>query len=336
MAASRMAPVTAVTDVYAELLDVLDIGADRHRAVAELTALVAEPWADHRDDPELGSTLTDSGAPFELSVKLGKQGRIALRYVVDTADHRSGLVGNRDRYLRHARDTTGAPEATLRELLDCHLDTRRKRATPADVPARVMHGVEHAPGRRRASLYFPTSWWTPTDLYDEVTGLGVPAPACDGRELIPGASEQVEVVGYDFVDGRVTAAKTYRWLAVADGDDVAERAIACPDLEAAASLYCTFAQGVPAAAGERAGFLQLTGPDALPKLFFFPGPWGWSTPEGLGDLLGFLAGHLEVDLRPLLALRAAAGTHDLPLTLGLLAVGGPAHDPAVTCYFWPA
>ncbi len=336
MAASRMAPVTAVTGTFGDLLDALDLGVDRQSAVAELEALVAVPWDDRRGDPRLRSALTESGAPFEVSVKLGRQGAVALRYVVDTADHRYGLVANRDRYLRHACLTTGAPDATLGALLDCHLQRPGPSAAPRVPPARVMHGVEHAPGRRRASLYFPTSWWAPVELHDRVAALpGVPPPDCQDAHLLPGVSEQIEVVGYDFVDGQVGAAKSYRWLAVTD-DAAFAAAAAHPHLEAATLLYRAFAGGVHAAARDRSGFLQLAGSEPVPKLFFFAHAWGWSTREGLGGLLRFLAGDLEIDLRPLLALRAAADAYDLSLTVGMVALGGSASDPTVTCYLWPA
>jgi hypothetical protein len=41
-----------------------------------------------------------------------------------------------------------------------------------------------------------------------------------------------------------------------------------------------------------------------------------------------------VDLEPLLHVRDVAVGHDFPLMLGLLAVGGDAHSPSLTLYFW--
>ena len=307
----------------------------------ELGEWLAVPWADWRSDPTRGSSLTESGAPFELSIKLDAGQGLSLRYVIDVADHRLDLTGNADRYRRVADRMTEIDSA---DLFDRHLSL----VLPGSEP-RVMLGAAFADGgRRRSTVYFPASG------LDEAqrTALLPPRAASIADEDRGIVGDGVEVVGYDVVQGLVAACKTYRWLTV--GPQVGLPVlIGGPDagMSAAALIHREFVGDVPAALRSRATFVQRTiplegsGPSGgslsaaadpvSEKLFFFSRGWGWSSGPGLGRLLTLLAGQLGVDLRPLLSIRESARRCGLPLHIGLVSVGGPLGSPAVTCYFWP-
>lgn len=311
MTVSARAMGEALVGLVADLLVELGIRARPDSETAELRALLTTAWSNHLACPDAGSSLTSSGAPFEVSIKLDAGDQLALRYVVDTADHRCDLAGNRGRYLDHARAISGAPDLAD-ELVQRHLDG----VAPGE-PARVMHGVGFAArDQRRATLYFPTSRLSPDELGSRLVGDH------------PTVTGPVEVVGYDLAGGRISRCKTYQWLpldALAATD---------ADLGPAAALHRTFSEQVPTACHDRALFLQLarTGDATAAKVFFFCQPWGWQHPEGLLRLLSFLRATFGLDLAPLRLLRTVAGRHGVRLTVGLLAVGA---GPTVTFYFWP-
>jgi hypothetical protein len=326
MADGGTAEVATLTGAFADLVGAFGIRRDPAAAADELRRLVSAPWLDQSGSPRRRSLLTESGIPFEFSLKLDEQGELALRYVVDTADLRHGLLANRDRYLRYARTTTAAREEVLQALFRCHLD-----GALADAPPRVMHGVGFAGnGQRRASLYFPTTWLPPEELARRMAPQ-VPAMS----PAVPPGTDRVEVVGYDFTAGELVRCKTYAWLPVARAMTAAGDH---PDLRSAAVVCEAFASWVPPQSREHALFLQRTvgEGDAREKLFFFSRPWGWSTPVGLARMLGLLDQRFELHLRPLLLFRSILSHHGLRFTLGLVAIGGDDHHPSVTFYFWPA
>jgi hypothetical protein len=326
----------AVVDLVAELLVALDLRADAHAEAEELRGLLATPWSRYLADPAARSVLTASGAPFEVSLKLapidhGSRTDVSLRYVVDVADQRRGLLGNRDRYVDAAVTVTGAA-GVVRELFERHL-----AGAGAEEPAGVMHGVGFGPGGwRRASLYFPASRLTGDELTERL-------PAAMAAAAGTAAGNGIEVVGYDLTGGAVSRWKTYQWSPVGalasnehgehDGHD------GHADLRPAVALHDAFARTVAPAARGHALFLQLTGRPEHPhgvraKAFFFCHQWGWASPAGLSELLGFLHRTLGIELEPLLRLRAVTARHGVRLGLGLLAVGGHPR-PSVTFYLWP-
>ena len=194
-----------IGQLVGQLLAELDLRAKPAAAgpADELSELLAIPWRDWELDPTRRSSLTESGAPFELSVKLdGGQG-ISLRYVVDVADRRLDLSANAATYLT-AVERTGQTAAAA--LFDRYL-----ASTPVGAPARVMVGVGFAGGgRRRATVYFPASW-LPVGTLGEMLPDGALGAAETEQAIVDPA---VEVIGYDVVDGRLATCKTYRWLAV--------------------------------------------------------------------------------------------------------------------------
>ncbi len=315
-----IARVENVAAAFGELLAEFDLTDDVDKSVAELLVLLTAPWAAFRAGSlRRVSALTQSGAPFELSVKLDGHGGVSLRYVVDVADHTLDLLGNVDRYLTAARSTTGLSNDALHKLFAAHLD-----AVPPSTPGTVMHGVGLASaGRRRSSLYFPASWLSPEEL---VRRLPRPMPA----------PNSAQVVGYDVEARDIAAWKTYHWLPVEPGTLLADHAEPEQQLPYAGMVYDRFAAGVPVAARGTSTFLQRKddGRGRHDKLFFFSRPWGWADAAGLARLLRFLAESVAVDLGPLLPVSAAARRYDLPVQLGLVAVGGTG-SPSLTFYFWP-
>lgn len=303
--------------LLAGLLAAVPLELDRDRAVSELAGLVAEPWTRHLAHPAgRRSSLTESGAPFELSVKVGgHEERPSVRYVVDVADPSVDLTANADAYRRAAEQVTGQPPDVVAQLLENQL-----AGAPARTLATVMIGVGWADGdRRRSTLYLPAGWLTPTELDDRLPGpTGLAAPA--------------QVVGYDFADGALDCWKTYHWYAVADGAD--------PHADERLSRYAVevrdrFASRVPPVLRDRATFRQRRfGPAGIEdKLFLFTRGWDLVEPDAFRALLGCLGG-LGLDLVPLRAVAAASRQVDLPLHVGLVAVGGT-DRPSATFYFWP-
>lgn len=318
MNAQRGAATTDLVQSIAELLSQLGIRDDARDAVEELRRLVSTPWADYRTHPQLRSALTESGAPFEFSLKI-ERGQPSLRYVVDVADHRHDMVGNLDRYVEAARVTTGLPDESLRQLFGCHLEG----AAPA-APGTVMHGVGLAPGgRRRSSLYFPAGWLSPAEL----------ARRLPQSIVLP---NRAQVVGYDIASGAMTGWKTYHWLSVEPGTALANHPDLAQDMPFAGLVYDRFAAAVPTRLQETALFLQRTFDPAgsQQRLFFFSRPWGWASPDGMRALLALIADSLAVDIAPLRLIGATTRRHNLNLQLGLVAVGGDSR-PSITFYFWP-
>lgn len=305
--------------VLAGVIGGLGLDVDAERACAELEAMLDGPWADHvRGTHASGSSLTESGAPFELSVKITDD-EVSVRYVVDVADPAAGLQANRSRYHAAAEKTLGQSASVVSRLLSAHLDD-----APEGTLANVMIGVGWASGdRRRSTLYVPAGW-VAADVLDD----RLPGPT--------GLSEPAQVVGYDVEEGSLSHWKTYHWLTVDPDAPLATQ----PDHDEMSPLavdVCDrFAKGVPAPLRERAAFRQRRfGVGATAdRLFIFTRPWGLADGPALSTLLSHLAG-AGVNLAPLRVVARAGRDHDLPLHLGLVSVGGGESDPSATFYFWP-
>jgi hypothetical protein len=309
----------SVVAVFRDLLVDLGVQVDVARATTELAELLEGPWAAFCQDPgRHRSALTESGAPFELSLKLGLDGDLSLRYVVDVADPGVDLAGNVDRYLTAARLTTRQPDESLSRLLSCQIGD----VSPG-TPARLMQGVGWASGdRRRGTLYFPAAWLTPEEL----------AHRLPGPTVLPGSAQ---VVGYDFDDHGLTSWKTYHWLLVDPATALADHADVDRVPFAAGVVHDRFAAGVPAGVRGTSTFLQrrVDGSGVQDRLFFFARPWGWASPSSVAELLALLSS-LGLDLGPLRAVAACTRRHGLPVHVGLVSVGG--HEVgSVTFYFWP-
>lgn len=289
---------------------------DVARAGAELEGLVAGPWAAYEADPDgRRFALTESGAPFELSVKVAADGEMSIRYVVDVADHTRDLAGNAARYLQAAESATGLSEEVVGALMTRHLHD----APPGSL-ANVMVGVGWAAGnRRRSTIYLPAGWLDAGSLdrrLPEPTGLDQPA----------------QVVGYDVEDAGLSSWKTYHWFAVDPTAPPAGRDL-LPEL--ALRVYDQFAARVVPAARERAAFRQrrLVAGAAQDRLFLFTRLWQLTDGPELLSLLTLLAG-VGLDLGVLRAVAAMAREHGMGMHLGMVAVGG--HGiPSATFYFWP-
>ena len=121
----------------------------------QLRTLVSPSWNRFSSDTVANrSALTETGAPFEISIKIDGHGDVSLRYVVDTADQSLDITGNVESYIAAAQLTSGQPEEPLRQLFATHLGD----CAPNTLPT-VMHGVGLASGgRRRSSIYFPAGW----------------------------------------------------------------------------------------------------------------------------------------------------------------------------------
>lgn len=305
--------------VLAGVIGGLGLDVDTARACAELEALLGRPWADHvRGARVSGSSLTESGAPFELSVKIADD-EVSVRYVVDVADPAAALQANRGRYLAAAEKTLGQPAGVVSRLLSTHLDD-----APDGTLANVMIGVGWASGdRRRSTLYVPAGW-----VAADVLEHRLPGPT--------GLSEPAQVVGYDVEEGSLSRWKTYHWFTV----DPDVRLASQPGHDGMSPLavdVCDhFAKGVPAPLRERAAFRQRRfGAGATAdRLFLFTRPWGLAEGPALSTLLSHLAG-AGLDLAPLRVVARAGRDHDLPLHLGLVSAGGGESDPSATFYFWP-
>jgi hypothetical protein len=305
--------------MFGDLLAALGIDVDVARATAELGQLLEDPWAGYCHNPlQHRSALTESGAPLELSVKLGVDGSRSLRYVVDVADPAVDLVGNTERYLDAARLTTGQPYDVLRRLFNCHLGD-----ASAGIRATVMHGVGWlSAGHRRSTLYFPAGWLAPDALAQRLPGpMELPDPA--------------QVVGYDFDADGLASWKTYHWLRVDPGRPLAERLDLGWLPNAARVIHDRFAAVVPEGARGTSTFLQwlraVNGVNG--RLFFFARPWGWSGTRSMADLLALLRS-FDLDLRPLRAVADCMRRRGLSVHVGLVSVGGY-EITSVTFYFWP-
>ncbi|HEY5783801.1 MAG TPA: hypothetical protein VIT65_03400 [Microlunatus sp.] len=299
------------------VLEALALAVDRERAVTELAGWLAEPWTRHLADPSGHcSSLTESGAPFELSVKLaGTGGRPSVRYVVDVADPRSDLRANADTYRRTAEQATGQPADVLGRLFRIHLAD-----APPGTLANVMIGVGWADGdRRRSTLYLPAGWLTPAELDDRL-----PEPT--------GLAEPAQVVGYDFSDRALDCWKTYHWYPVGGPVDRGAGEHLSPY---AMEVRDRFAGRVAPQARERTTFRQRRfGPARVDdKLFLFTRGWDLIEPTAFRALLGCLGG-MGLDLAPLRTVAALSREVGLPLHVGLVAVGG-VDGPSATFYFWP-
>jgi hypothetical protein len=309
----------AVIAVFGDLLAALGIDVDVARATAELGQLLEDPWAGYCHNPlQHRSALTESGAPFELSLKLGGDGSLSLRYVVDVGDPAVDLVGNAERYLDAARLITGQSDEVLRRLFDCHLGDAL-----AGTRATVMHGVGWmSAGRRRSTLYFPAGWLAPDALAQRL-----PEPM-----EIPG---RAQVVGYDFDADGLASWKTYHWLRVDPTRPLAERLDLGRLPNAARVIHDRFAADVPEGARETSTFLQWRRDvNAVHgRLFFFALPWGWGSTRSMADLLALLRS-FDLDLRPLRAVADCMRRHGLSVHVGLVSVGG-CDITSVTFYFWP-
>jgi len=278
-------------------------------AAAELDALLRDPWTWQN------STLTASGAPFELSLKLTSD-TVDVRYVVDVAEPMAGLRANAGRYERAAVGLTGLPAEVVRRLLGVHTGD-----APDGTPATVMLGRGwSAAGDARSTVYVPAAWLGPAELQARL-----PAPVL--------LDQPAQVIGYDVSAGRLTAWKAYTWLPASPAllADVAAAS-------ASAAVVDAFVGDVTAPSLERSGFRQRRfSPDGRSdgeRLFFFADPWGWSDASGLRRVLATLA-ELGVDLSPLRAVSRQAARHGVELYCGLLSTGGTTHDPSATLYLWP-
>jgi hypothetical protein len=325
------ADLGGVVAMFADLIIRLEIDTNSRDPAAELRSLVGQPWAAYQADPRFASPLTESGAPFEVSLQVDHTGETVLRYVVDTADRRLTLGQNLAHYEAVARGTTGAPDALLKDLFDRHLV-----GAPPDAQRRVMHGVGLARGgRRRASLYFPTDWLAPDETERR---LARQFKAVRWAHALAGQTpKHIQVVGYDFAAQQLVRWKTYTWLTLTERASFAALADAYPTLQSAVLMCEAFQSNVPARLRDRALFLQLgTGAAGVEgKLFFFSRAWCWSSGAGLANALGFLTRAFRFNPLPLSHLRDATARHHFPVKLGLLAVSGDACRPSLTFYFWP-
>jgi hypothetical protein len=290
-------------------------------ATAQLRALISPPWNRFSSDPVAHrSALTETGAPFELSIKIDGRGRISLRYVVDTADHSRDITGNVETYIAAAQLTSGLPEGLLRQLFEAHLGD-----CAPNTRATMMHGVGlGSGGGRRSSLYFPAGWLGTDELMRRL-----PRPT--------DLPSRAEVVAYDFAAGGLTRWKTYHWLPVDPRGPMADRSEITAQLPHAAAVYDHFARSVPDHMRGTAAFLQQVIDESgrHQKVFFFTRPWGWASPTGLGLVLKFLSARVKMDLRaPLHLVRSTTRDHSLAVHLGLVAIGGGV-SPSLTLYFWP-
>jgi hypothetical protein len=307
----------AVAALFEDVLTGLKVDVDLELAKSELVGLVQRPWANFCSARRPGkSALTESGAPFELSVKVASGGDVSVRYVVDVADPTLDVRDNQDRYLEAARRVTGQPVRVLGQLFACHLED----AAPG-TRATVMHGVGWASGgRRRSTLYFPTWWLSADELADRL-----PEPV-----VLAG---RAEVVGYDFDASGLASWKTYQWFPVEATPLTDEPGFAAA--RTAAAIHDRFATELPSDTRATSTFLQRrtsTAAAAADSLFFFARPWGFATGGGMTQLLGLLA-PLGWDLGALRVVAAASRRHELPLKVGLVAASGD--DRSVTFYFWP-
>ncbi len=329
---SDLREATGLVGVFTDLLTTLGIRDDPVIPGDELRSLVTVPWAAFNADRELRSPLTESGAPFEISLQLTGPGDTALRYTVDTADRRYALAANRNRYFDHARTITDASETLLQELFDRHLG-----GAPPNTPARVMHSIGFARyGRRRTTLYFPMNWLAADELANRLNRQVSAISQAHALLGLPPVA-RLQVAGYDFVGTKMVRWKTYSWMPPVDPAALASLAKTYPSLLPAMLVYDAFVSDVAPSQREQSLFLQLSGdPSGIKaKIFFFSRAWGWSSESGLVRVIGFLNETFDLNFTPLLHLRDATIRHNFPLMLGLTAVAGHPLSPSVTFYFWP-
>ena len=314
-----MTAATGPAAVLGAVIASTGLEVDVDRACSELDGWLAQPWESYqRGSHDRRSALTESGAPFELSVKVSADGGLSVRYVVDVADPALDLAANTDRYLAAAARATGQPGNLLRRLFASHLHD-----APPGTLANVMVGVGWASGNRRRSTVYLPAGWVGADEIDErlpaATGLG----------------EAAQVVGYDFDQTALASWKTYHWFRVDPDEPLGARG-AQHDLPALAVRVCDrFAAGLPPPLRGHATFRQRRfGPTRVEdRLFLFTRPWGLGDEPGLRALLAQLAG-AGLDLAAVRAVAAAGREHDLPMQVGLVSIGG-VDVPSATFYFWP-
>jgi hypothetical protein len=305
--------------VLGAVLATTGLDVDTDRACAELNSWMTDRWPAYLRDPGgRRSSLTESGAPFELSVKVAAGGGLSIRYVVDVADPTVDLAGNVDRYLDAAARATGQSEDLLRRLFASHLHD-----APPGTLANVMVGIGWGSGnRRRSTLYLPAGWIDGDEIDERL-----PGPT--------GLDQAAQVVGYDFVEGALACWKTYHWFPVDPGAPLAARPTETGLPILAVEVHDQFAAGVPEALRERATLRQRRfGPDTTEdRLFLFTRPWGLADGPAVQALLALLAG-AGLDLAAVRAVAQAGRDHALPMHVGLVSVGGVDVQSA-TFYFWP-
>jgi hypothetical protein len=281
--------------------------------------------------------LNDSGLPIEMSLKLDGPDSASLRCVTDGTDYRLDAEGNWHGYLRRSIAVAGAQ--TLTDIDDIRTLCRRHLAgIPARFPSRLVHGVGYAaPNQIRGSLYFRTGWLSPQELAARVPGYRslVETLARHHSCSLPG---RVEVIGYDFAQGRLRRSKAYTWLSVPPRPfSFRKLAGTNPHLAAAGELFEGYAASVSTRTRDHAAFLQSgwEGGEVRQRIFFFASAWGWDHPQGLSELLKTLAIEFGVDLNPLMEFRQVLRDHYLRMRLSMVAVGGGKKPPSVTFYFLP-
>lgn len=277
------------------------------------------------------STLGDNGVPVELSIKIDWSGEHHVRCVADPTDYRRSVGDNFAAYVAAAVDATHADPREVRQVL-----ARLLADAPHHLAAPIMIGLDFGrAATNRSSVYVSTSWWSFDEFRQRLPepATVLPTVAKEHGTRVP---PQPEVYGLDFIRGQAVRWKTYQWLPVRlEGLNVVGGHH--PDLSSARLVYDWYAANVPPPQRETSAFLQVT-VDACQvreKVFFFAPAWGWSTPDGLRDLLSFLVGDLGADLSPLIAIRNVLAEHQIPVRLTMIAVGGTMPGASISFYFVP-
>ena len=335
--------VDSVADAVAELSGALSPMADPAAARAQVRALVCDPLRLCGSHPRWPSQLGDDGLPLELSIK-DAGGIRGVRCTVDPCDYSRPHPDRLPELTAAARRCVGErlggddpppdPDGGWAVSPD-RLLTRLLAGAPDRLPAPAMLSVGIGdPSLCRASVYARTAFWPAGTLAARLPG---PATVLAGEAATHSTPVQhePEVIGVDYVAGRPTRWKSYHFLTVRPGR-FADAVGSHPDLAPAAALYARFAPRVPAAAAARSGFLQVSAGSGTSrqKLFLFSACWGWSTPDGLAELLSFLPSlGAPVDALPLV--RRVLARHRIPVRLSMIALGG-APDPSITYYVVPS
>jgi hypothetical protein len=280
------------------------------------------------------------GAPIAIALVIDAEGTCAFRVVVDTTDHRTGAVVNRQRYRDYLYYVTGVgavEQSTVSRLLGMHFDD-----LSASDSALVLHGIGYGPGHsRQSTVYFADSGIAPGRLEDQLPEyfhafyrtLTLYGGACPSS---------LAGIAYDFnANAEIVLTKAYASFKCGRSSN-AFTAVAGknPDLASSVKLFDHFRS---AANRRHLGAYSLVSEWSLrpseeicqQQLLFSCADWNWTLRGGFLELIQHLSEGLTLDLSSLYALLGIFARHGIQLRPFLFGIGRGHPKAAVAFHFVP-
>ncbi len=307
--------------------------------VDEVTHLLSEPITWFLTYPNWPSGFNSLGrTPLEISIAIAKNNNYFVRYGVDVTDHRCGIEGNWNRYLKYAKhiiDVDSDHISQLWNLLALHMD-----GIPTTVRTPMLHGVAYGPsGFKRAALYFNTCWLSYSEFEERFPNfISVIDRTLNTNGMF--CPPFIEWVSYDFVDTEIARTKFY-WRISPNNQtkQLSEIAGHSPDLDPARKMFEHFRPLSTSRQFEPLLGLQLSfDPHAElchQKLYFSCPEWGWNQPKGLLDLIIYLSDTFSLDLWPLYTMLGVFSDYKIQLNPTFCSIAAGELHPSVTFYFYP-